>query len=100
MVDGVGTMVDYCTDTYTHLRSDLLVCSNLEATCLSVRKPVDSKTVVIIGQDDEAIFKQFLFLTKMWVGPYSREPPRLPKDKGSAGGTIILAFICRVHSLS
>ena len=35
---------------------------------LSVRKPIGSKTVIFVGQD-KAIFKQFLFLTKMWVGP-------------------------------
>ena len=62
---------------------------------LSVRKPTDSKIVVFIGQD-EAIFKQFLFLTKMWVGP-NGERPLLPKDEGS--GTMISAFICREHGL-
>ncbi|KAI2512942.1 hypothetical protein MHU86_1488 [Fragilaria crotonensis] len=62
---------------------------------LSVRKPTDSKTVVFIGQD-EAIFKQFLFLTKMWVGP-NGERPLLPKDEGS--GTMISAFICREYGL-
>ena len=36
---------------------------------------------MFIGQD-EAIFKQFLFLTKMWVGP-NGERPLLPKDEGS-----------------
>lgn len=35
---------------------------------LSVRKPIGFKTVIFVGQD-EAILKQFLFLTKMWVGP-------------------------------
>ena len=40
---------------------------------LSVRKPIDSNTVIYIGQD-EAIFKQFLFLMKMWVGPYGERP--------------------------
>jgi hypothetical protein len=45
---------------------------------------------------DEAIFKQFLFLTKMWVGP-SGERPLLPKDEGT--GTMISTFICREHGL-
>jgi hypothetical protein len=62
---------------------------------LSVRKPVDSKTVIFVGQD-EAIFKQFLFLNKMWVGP-SGERPLLPKDEGT--GTMISIFICREHGM-
>ena len=62
---------------------------------LSVRKPVDAKTVIYVGQD-EAIFKQFLFLTKMWVGPHG-ERPLLPKDEGA--GTMISAFICRKYGL-
>ena len=62
---------------------------------LSVRKPVDTKTVIYFGQD-EAIIKQFLFLTKMWVGPH-RERPLLPEDEGS--GTMISAFICREYGL-
>jgi hypothetical protein len=40
---------------------------------LSVRKPIDSKTVIFVGQD-KAIFKQFLCLTKMWVGPNGERP--------------------------
>ena len=62
---------------------------------LSVRKPTGSKTVIFVGQD-EAIFKQFLFLTKIWVGP-SGERPLLPKDEGT--GTMISTFICREHGL-
>ena len=62
---------------------------------LSVRKPIGSKMVIFVGQD-EAIFKQFLFLTKMWVGP-SGERPLLPKDEGT--GTMILTFISREHGL-
>ena len=63
---------------------------------LSVRKPVDSKTVIFVGQD-EAIFKQFLFLNKMcWVGP-SGERSLLPKDEGT--GTMISTFIRREHGM-
>ena len=62
---------------------------------LSVRKPVDSRAVIFVGQD-EAIFKQFLFLMKMWVGP-NGERPLLPKDEGT--GTMISTFICREHGL-
>ncbi|KAI2506094.1 hypothetical protein MHU86_8325 [Fragilaria crotonensis] len=62
---------------------------------LSVRKPIGSKTVIVLGQD-EAIFKQFLFVTKMWVGP-SGERPLLPKDEGT--GTMISTFVCREHGL-
>ncbi len=60
---------------------------------LSVRKPTGSKTVILLGQD-EAIFKEFLFVTKMWVGPCG-ERPLLPKDEGT--GTMISTFICREH---
>ena len=62
---------------------------------LSVRKPIDARTVISVGQD-EAIFKQFTFLTKMWVGPHG-ERPLLPKDEGA--GTMISAFICRKYGL-
>ena len=62
---------------------------------LSVRKSVDSRPVIFAGQD-EAIFKQFLFLMKMWVGP-NGERPLLPKDEGT--GTMISTFICREHGL-
>ena len=62
---------------------------------LSVRKPIDSNTVIYIGQD-EAIFKQFLFLMKMWVGP-NGERPLLPKDEGT--GTMVSAFVSREHGL-
>ena len=47
--------------------------------------------VMFVGQD-EAIFKQFLFLSKMWIGP-NGERPLLPKDEGT--GLMISAFICR-----
>ena len=62
---------------------------------LSVQKPIGSNTVIFVGQD-EAIFKQFLFLTKMWVGP-SGERPLLPKDEGA--GIMVSIFICREHGL-
>ena len=62
---------------------------------LSIRKPVDVRAVIFVGQD-EAIFKQFLFLKKLWVGP-NGERPFLPKDKGT--GTMISTFICREHGL-
>ena len=58
-------------------------------------KPTGSKTVIFAGQD-EAIFKQFLFLTKIWVGP-SGERPLLPKDEGT--GTMMSTFICCDHGL-
>ncbi|KAI2514151.1 hypothetical protein MHU86_44 [Fragilaria crotonensis] len=56
---------------------------------------MDSKTVVFVGQD-KAIFKQFLFLTKMWVGP-SGEQPLLPKDEGT--GTMISTLVCQEHGM-
>ena len=62
---------------------------------LSVRKPIGSNTVIYVGQD-EAIFKQFLFLIKMWVGP-NGERPLLQKDEGT--GTMISAFVSQEHGL-
>ena len=54
---------------------------------LSVRKSVESRPAVIfVGQDEASIFKQFLFLMKMWVGS-NGERPLLPKDEGT--GTMI-----------
>ena len=58
---------------------------------LSVRKPLGSRVVVFVGQD-EAIFKQFLFHSKMWTGPRG-ERALLPKDEGA--GVMISAFISR-----
>ena len=62
---------------------------------LNVRKPTGSKTVILLGQD-KAIFKQFLFVTKVWVVP-SGKRSLLPKDVGT--GTMISRFICREHGL-
>lgn len=62
---------------------------------LSVRKPIDAKPVIYVGQD-EAIFKQFLFLLKMWVGP-SGQRPLLPKDEGI--GTMVSLFVSREHGI-
>jgi hypothetical protein len=50
---------------------------------------------MIIDQD-EAIFKQFLFVSKMWTGP-NGERPLLPKDEGA--GIKISSFICREHGI-
>jgi hypothetical protein len=62
---------------------------------LSIRKPIDSRAVIFVGQD-KALFKQSLFLMKMWVGP-NGEQPLLPKDEGT--GTMILTFVCCKHGL-
>ena len=62
---------------------------------LSVRKNLESRPVMFIGQD-EAIYIQFLFLSKMWVGPKG-ERPLLPKDEGT--GSMISAFFCCEHGL-
>ena len=63
---------------------------------LSVRKPLDAKTVIYVGQD-EAIFKPFLFLTKMWVGPHG-ERPLLPKNEGSVIVILAFSFMPRIWS--
>ncbi|KAI2509143.1 hypothetical protein MHU86_5262 [Fragilaria crotonensis] len=62
---------------------------------LSVRRDTNKRTVMFIGQD-EAIFKQFSFLSKMWTGPKG-ERPLLPKDEGA--GVMISSFICREYDL-
>jgi hypothetical protein len=63
---------------------------------LSIRKPIGSKVVMCVGQD-EAIFKKFLFSNKMmWNGP-SGQRPLLSKDKGS--GTMVPAFVTREHGI-
>jgi hypothetical protein len=62
---------------------------------LSVHRPRGSRVIVFVGQD-EAIYKQFLFLMKMWIGP-NGECPLLPKDEGA--GIMVSAFICREYGL-
>ena len=58
---------------------------------LSVRRGVKKPIVMCIGQD-EAFYKQFLFLlSKMWTGPKG-ERSLLPKDEG-AGVMISSSFI-------
>ena len=58
---------------------------------LSVRRPRDKKTIVLLGHD-ECIFKQFQFTNKGWVSDKGvREI--LPKDEGL--GVMISAFQCR-----
>ena len=93
VADDGTDMVEYHIDT-SYAFQDRLTLLPFGGS-LSVRKPIGSNTVIYVGQD-EAIFKQFLFLTKMWVGP-SGERPLLPKDEGT--GTMISTFICREHGL-
>jgi hypothetical protein len=63
---------------------------------LSVHRPRGSRVVVFVGQD-EANYKRFLFLTKMWIGP-NGERPLLPKDEEGTG-VMVSAFICREYGL-
>jgi hypothetical protein len=62
---------------------------------LSVRRDVNKPILMFIGQD-EAIYKQFLFLSKMWTGPKG-ERALLPKDEGA--GVMISSFINREYGL-
>ena len=62
---------------------------------LSVLRQPNHPIVVFVGRD-EAIFKQFLFLSKMWTGP-NGERPLLPKDKGA--GIMISLFITQEYGL-
>ncbi len=63
---------------------------------LSIQKPIGSKVVMYVGQDEAIVFEQFLFSNKMWVGP-SGQRPFLSKDKGS--GTMVSAFVLQEHSI-
>ncbi len=63
---------------------------------VSIRQDCNKPMVMFIGQD-EAIFKQFSFYSKMWTGPEG-EHVLLPKDE-RAGGVMILSFISREHGL-
>ena len=63
---------------------------------LSVRRDVNLPIVMFVGQD-EAIYKQFLFLSKMWTGPKG-ERALLPKDEEGAG-VMISSFIDREYGL-
>ena len=58
---------------------------------LSVRKPLNIKKVMIIGQD-EVIMKQFIFSLLAWTLPDGSRP-LIPKDEGM--GLMISAFTCR-----
>ena len=91
--EGTRNMVEYHIDT-SHTFDNRLSTLRFGRN-LSVRKPIDSKTVIYVGQD-EAIFKQFLFPNKMWVGP-SGQRPLLPKDDGA--GTMVSAFVSREYGI-
>jgi hypothetical protein len=86
-------MIEYHVDSSYRFQERLTV-SRFGGN-LSIQKPVGSKAVIYVGQD-EAIFKQFLFSNKMWVGP-SGQRPILPKDEES--GTRVSAFVMREHGI-
>ena len=46
-------------------------------------KKNDEQSVMIVGQDEAAIFKQLLLNSKMWTGPIGKRPLVLPKDEGA-----------------
>ena len=88
-------MVEYHVDAIpNNTLASIIVGGSLGAN-LSVRRDVDTPIVVFIEQD-EAIFKQFSFLSKMWTGPKG-ERPLLPKDEGSE--VMILSSMCREYGL-
>ena len=89
-------MVEYHIDTSIESFFDEQLCQLPLGGNLRVRKPSGTNIVLFVGQD-EAIFKQFLFHSMMWVGP-SGEQPLLPKDEGI--GTMILAFVNGEHGLT
>jgi hypothetical protein len=93
VADDCTDLVEYHIDTSYEFQERLSLLHFGEN--LSVRKPIGSNTVIFVGQD-EAIFKQFLFLTKMWVDP-SGERPLLPKDEGTV--TMVSIYTSQEHGL-
>ena len=87
-------MVEYHIDDISREKVDNLSIGPFEAQ-LSVRWDINKPIVMFIGQD-EAIFKQFSFLSKMWTGPKGKRP-LLPKDEGA--GNMISLFIDREYGL-
>jgi hypothetical protein len=85
-------MVEYHVDA---IPSDEKLALGPYGGNVSVRRDCNKPIVMFIGQD-EAIFKQFSFHSKMWTGPKG-ERPLLPKDEGA--GVMILSFISREHGL-
>ena len=76
--DGVE-MVEYHVDA-SYKFQDKIDELPFGGNLLSVtRKNLESRPVMFIGQD-EAIYIQFLFLSKMWVGPKGKRP-LLPKNE-------------------
>jgi hypothetical protein len=67
IIDGSVAMVEYHIDASMGEHFAEQLCQLPLGGSLSVRKSVGSNTVMFIGQD-EAIFKQFLFHSTMWVG--------------------------------
>ena len=58
---------------------------------LSVRKRLDTKPIIILGQD-ECIFKQYALTKKTWNSPDGKVP-LVPKSEGQ--GVMISSFVCR-----
>jgi hypothetical protein len=87
-------MVEYHIDDISREKVDNLSIGPFEAQ-LSVRWDINKPIVMFIGQD-EAIFKQFSFLSKMWTGPKGKRP-LLPKDEGA--GNMMSLFIDREYGL-
>ncbi|KAI2493895.1 hypothetical protein MHU86_20622 [Fragilaria crotonensis] len=85
-------MVEYHVDA---IPSDEKLALGSYGGNVSVRRDCNKPIVMFIGQD-EAIFKQFSFHSKMWTGPKG-ERPLLPKDEGA--GVMISSFISREHGL-
>ena len=64
--------------------------------CLSVRKPSNSKPLIIFGQD-ECIYKQYIFCKKSWMGPEG-QTALVPKDEGQ--GVMLSSFVSRDYRFS
>ena len=86
--DGVD-MVEFHVDDHILFQSR---CDSLPyGGNLSVRKPPNTKPLMILGQD-ECIFKQYLFTAGYWMLPDGTKQ-LVPKDEGQ--GIMLSSFTCR-----
>ena len=77
-----STWYEYHVDDHTDFESRMNEGYHPFGGNLSVRKPPDSKPLMILGQD-EVIFKQYLMNSRVWTAP-DGTTPLVPKDDGKS----------------
>ena len=83
-------MREYHVDVHPYLKN--YIHNKEMGGDLSVRKPPNTRPVIVIGQD-ESVFKQYSFSSKSWVNP-NGERKLLPKSDGYS--LMISAYCSRV----